>query len=171
MTIQILGAMLIVCAAGYVGVSQSMTLRLRTRELNALHTALELMRHEIQANQSPLADVCMLVSLNTRGQTAQLFDALARGLASRSPAGVQALAADALRASGLPLQAMEHQALLDLAAAMGRFDLEGQLRALELASDRFARFARQAESQQREKSRSYSVLGVCAGLALVILFA
>ena len=167
--IRAFGAMLIVCAAGYVGFSQAMLLRQRTRILTALQTAIALMKNEISSHLTPLPEVYKLAALTAPQPLSDFFNQLSRDLLEPDAGTVQQVTRRNLDRYDLPLQAPERQALLDLAAALGRYDVEGQLRALELAGTRVEHFAAQAQSEQTQRGKAWGVLGVCAGLALVIL--
>ena len=167
--IRALGAMLIVCAAGYVGLSQAMLLRQRAKILAALQTAVSLMKNEISSHLTPLPDVYKLAALTAPRPLSDFFDQLSRDLLDPDAGTVQQATRRNLDRYELLLRASERQALLDLAAALGRYDVEGQLRALDLAGTRLEGFAAQAQAEQKERGKAWGVLGVCAGLALVIL--
>lgn len=167
--IRLLGAMLIICAAGYVGVSQAMLLRQRARVLAGLQTTVDLMKNEISGHLTPLPEVCKLASLAAPGPLSDFFARLSQDLLDPEAGTVQQLIRRNLDRYDLLLRSPERQTLLDLGAALGRYDVEGQLRALDLAGTRLEGFAKQAQAEQKERSKACGVLGVCAGLALVIL--
>ena len=148
-----------------------MLLRTRARILNGLLTAVELMKNEISSHLTPLPEVCKLASLTAPSPLSGFFSRLSRDLQDPEAGTVQQLMRRNLDRYDLLLRAPERQTLLDLGAALGRYDVEGQLRALDLAGKRLEGFAGQAQSEQKQRAKACGVLGVCAGLALVILLA
>lgn len=58
---------------------------------------------------------------------------------------------------------------MNLGSGLGKYDLPGQLRAVDLAMDRLRSLLEQCQAEQRSRIRSYCTLGVCAGLAIAII--
>ena len=61
------------------------------------------------------------------------------------------------------------QALYGLAQALGRFELESQLAAIERTKGHITSVLLQVQAQKRARCRSYETLGICAGLALAVI--
>ena len=61
--------------------------------------------------------------------------------------------------------------LTQLGQTLGRFDLEGQLKGLKGVQEACRRELGKLENNRDVRLRSYQTLGLCAGAALVILFA
>ena len=59
--------------------------------------------------------------------------------------------------------------LLLLGRSLGRFDLSGQLKGLTSLRERCSREMQELHLDRDNRLRSYRVLGLCAGGALVIL--
>ena len=78
--------------------------------------------------------------------------------------------ADAPRQKRERMPASVMTILSELGQTLGRFDLPGQLRGLELSireTERVLRIIREGAPQRR---RSWQTLGLCVGAALAILF-
>ena len=69
----------------------------------------------------------------------------------------------------LPLEQEEKSMLLELSGALGRYDLGGQARALELYKKRLDERIGQAESVRRQKAQAWMTASVCGGLALILI--
>lgn len=59
--------------------------------------------------------------------------------------------------------------LLELSGCLGRYDLNGQGRALELYKNRLDLEIAQREGALRQKARASMTASVCAGLALIVI--
>ena len=59
--------------------------------------------------------------------------------------------------------------LLLLGSSLGRFDLAGQLKGLSAVKGQCALELQELRTDREPRLRSYRVLGLCAGAALVIL--
>ena len=59
--------------------------------------------------------------------------------------------------------------LLELCSTLGRYDMEGENRMLQLSGQRLKAALERAEREKRPLAKSYASLGVCTGVALVIL--
>ena len=62
-----------------------------------------------------------------------------------------------------------HRLLLQLGHSLGRFDLSGQLSELTALREQCDEEIRELRLDRSERLKSYRVLGLCAGAALVIL--
>ena len=61
------------------------------------------------------------------------------------------------------------QILLELAARLGKYDLESQLQGIDLAALRLGEELGRAEQERSTKSKTYQTLGICTVLAVAIL--
>ena len=61
--------------------------------------------------------------------------------------------------------------LLELASVLGKYDFEGQLKGLVYVSDLCMNKIEELQKNRNERIQCYQTLGMCAGAALVILFA
>ena len=85
-----------------------------------------------------------------------------------SSAWVGFASARRLRRAGRELDELR-AALEQLLDGFGRFDLAGQLRQLGLAREALTHQAGRLREQTEAKCRSYEILGLCAGAAVLIL--
>ncbi len=166
---KILGAVLII--AGCFGVSLGMcrSIRREQRALEELLSALEWMVWELNDQMPPLAQLCRGASEQCGGPVARVLDHLALELEGQVvPDAAACMAAAISSVSSLP--PLTAQQLLLLGKNLGRFDLQGQLAGLESAASRCHLCLDNLRADSSTKLRSYQTLGICAGVALVILF-
>jgi len=60
-------------------------------------------------------------------------------------------------------------AVLELCSALGRYDLDGENRMLDLSAKRLQAALARCEAEKRPRAKCYAALGLCTGLALLIL--
>lgn len=69
----------------------------------------------------------------------------------------------------LALTQEETSLLIELSGCLGRYDLTGQARALELYKDRLDGEIARREGMLRQRARASMTASVCAGLALIVI--
>ena len=152
MEIKWIGAALIFLSSAYAGMRAAWTVRRMSGNLRALSLALETMRSEIGYGRTPFARLCDVVAQQSGGELGSFFQALANAAEQPDFDPVQtSRALSAEHALRLPKGALE--ALLEIALTQTRIRDEQ----LWLDQDR------------RNRCRLYETLGVCTGLALMIL--
>ena len=61
------------------------------------------------------------------------------------------------------------QPLPEVCSALGRYDLDGENRMLDLTAKRLQAALARCEAEKRPRAKCYAALGLCTGLALLIL--
>lgn len=69
----------------------------------------------------------------------------------------------------LCISRQESNLLMELSGCLGRYDLSGQARALELYKTRLDGEIAQRESMLRNRARASMTASVCAGLAMIVI--
>lgn len=166
--LRLIGAALVTLGFAAVGWQAAARLRERAAAISSLLGALELLESEIRYRLTPVPELMKLLAQRAAPPARALFEACRDRLAERREEGFDAVWAESL--SALPLlRRPERETLLELGAVLGRYDVEGQERAIAYARRRLERFLRQAEEEQRSRGRVYGALGVAAGLCAVII--
>ena len=169
MTPKLLGALMIVAACGGMGFSLAAGHRQRERMLQQLIQAVEFMTCELQYRQTPLPQLMRLCAEETGGLIRKAFSELAQELERQlAPDAACCMAAAVERIPKLPAAIREK--LLLLGRSLGRFDLSGQLAGLEAVAQLCKRDLQGLLVNRDARLRGYMTLGLCAGVALVILF-
>lgn len=169
MSIKLLGAILVIAGCGGFGFRMAALHNRDERTLRELVGILDYIECELQYRLTPLPDLCRQGAAQSRGVLREIFIGLTQELEDQISPNVEECVCTVLkRVKGIPPSAA---LMLDmLGRSLGRFDVEGQLRALE-AVRREARLCLEQLSHNKDaKIRSYQTLGLCAGAALAILF-
>ena len=153
------------CGWGLLAASRH---RMKISALQQFISVLNFMICELQYRTTPLPQLCRLAGEQRQGNVKQVFMELARELdAQISPDAQRCMAAVLDRHCNLPI---ELRGLLgELGNKLGKFNLLGQVRALEDARNGAMEQLGELKKNKDERLRSYQTLGLCAGAAIAIL--
>lgn len=167
---KLVGMVFIVAAAGSAGFRIAASLRRRCSLLRLLLTALRILKNEISFCATPLPQAFALMAVSVQGAPERVFSAVAKQMDQRrwlTPQGAmeQALAEE----SELGQDEQIHDALMKLAAGLGKYDRDSQLQTMEVVAADLEALLQAAQHECSMHSRTYRTLGICAGLAAAIL--
>lgn len=169
MTIKVLGAICIILACGSIGFLQAFTFRQKENMLQQLVHAVQFMICELQYHQTPLPQLMRMSAAESNGTVGKILFAYGEEL-DRQLAPDAACCMNAVIAQIPKLPSILRERLLLLGRSMGRFDLTGQIAGLEAVCQLCKRDLDGMSVNRDVRLRSYLTLGLCAGIALVILF-
>lgn len=165
---KIVGSLMMIVGCWAVGYGMCSSHRRQIRAMEQLLLALEWMQWELNCNMPVLSRLCRGASQQCSGSVSAVLRKLAEELEGQivpHPAACMMAAMNAV--PGLPAAAGEQLSLLG--QSLGCFDLQGQLSALEAAGQRCGLVLEGLRRKQQEKAGNFQTLGICAGVALVIL--
>ena len=163
-----IGAVLIVAGCGGFGFSLSAEHRREEKSLRKLIALLDFMACELQYRMTPLPELCTAAAGEVSGPLRQVFLKLSEILEASVSEDVAGAMDDALQSAGeLPVKTRDN--LLVLGRSMGRFDLTGQLSALESVRAGCRRDLEGFTANRDIRLRNYQTLGLCAGAAMAII--
>ena len=169
MIFRVIGAVLIVASTTAMGFSIAASNKKEEHALRQLLRALEFMSCELEFRMPALPELCGSAATQATGPVRELFLALQSKLMEQNTVDVPSCLIWAEKeVTKLPegvLRNMRH-----LAKCMGRFDLQGQLSGIRSVAELCMRDLKGLQNNQEVRLRSYRTLGICAGIALVILF-
>lgn len=166
--LRLMGAGCIVAGSGAFGFAMAAASRREERQLRQLLGALEYLSCELSYRLTPLPNLCRGAAEDRGGVVAEFFLELARELERQAEPDVQSCVRGILARMELP--ASLRRILRELGQTLGRFDLPGQLRGLELSIRETEQTLRTIRDGAPERRRSWQTLGLCVGAALAILF-
>ncbi len=169
MTLRILGAGLLMAGCWGFGWSISANHRAEVRMLRWILGAIQEMEWELRYRLTTVPELCRLAAQATGGAVREIFLELGETLDSCTVSEVSGCMNGLLTRHTLPRRV--NVCLKELGASLGRFDLESQLLGLQALSHRCRELLGETEENASERMRTYQTLALCAGAALVILFA
>lgn len=164
-----IGAVLILASCSGFGLSVAASCR---REISILRQIIHmtiLMESELMYRLTPLPDLCRKVGNMVGGVTGKLLHTMAGELDRKSQPDVTGCMRSALETADR-LPGSMRRIFLMLGVSLGQYDLPGQLKGLASVRASGEDALRKLEQNKETRLRSYQTLGLCAGLALVILF-
>ena len=168
MTIKILGAILIIAGCAGVGYSLARNYRREEQAMGELVQCLDWMICEMNYRMPPLAALFRGASDVSKGPISQALGKMAFELEQQLTPNVEACMHAAIAAvPNLPEKPADH--LRSLGTSLGQFDLEGQIDRLQAASVLCKQDLQSMGSGRETRLRNYQTLGICAGVALVII--
>lgn len=163
-----IGAVLIILGCGGFGFSLAALHRREEQTLRQLISSIEYMTCELQFQMTPLPDLCLQAGREQRGVVGNVLMHLGEELDAQISPDVGSCMHAALTTAGeIPTKTLENLRLLG--NSLGRFDLSGQLNALESVRASCRRDLEALTNNRDTRLRSYQTLGLCAGAALAIL--
>ena len=163
-----IGAVLVLSGAGGFGISKAMQFYRQLHQLREFYQMLELLKCELNYTLLPLPRICRLTAERVKGTASRYLLVYARKLEEGLPR-TKAAAQSMEEVRGLTLPNDAQMALLELFEALGRYDLDGENRLLQMTAHRLNASIERCESEKKPLAKGYAVLGFCTGLALVIL--
>ncbi len=161
-----MGVILVVAGCAGFGCSMAAGVRRETRLLGRLRALISYMECQLRYQLTPLPSLCRDAPF--RGVLGRIMENLAKELEEAMAPDVRTCMASAIRASG-EVPPKVRRILLELGETLGRFDLTGQLQALEEMGQQCETQLREIAQNQEIRLRSYTTLGLCAGAAAAIL--
>lgn len=166
---RITGAFLVALASAMGGWAARQSMRGRIRIRRQLRLALELMQAEMELGMPTVAELFETVGKRLEGEIGRFLEGAALEMVSVSGRPPRtALKIQMERQPGL-FDAEERMLLLEVGGCLGRYDLEGQGRALSLCKERMDRLIAASEETLRRRAKASMTASVCAGLALIII--
>ena len=163
---KLVGMIFIVASAGSVGFRIAVLLKRRCMLVRQFLRALQLLRNEISFCGTPLPQAFALMAASCDGQLARLFSDVAKDMDRRRWVTPQAAMEKALEET--PEELLK-PILIDLTKRLGKYDLDAQMQGIDTAYREAELLLQTLEQERSLKSRTYETLGICAGLAAVIL--
>lgn len=169
MTAKIIGAILIIGSCGGYGFFLADAHRKEENGLTQLIQSLEVMICELEFRMPSLGELCKTGAKVSRGSVGQVLNQLANELERREQADGDACMESILREMPkLPGRVKNNLEILG--KTLGQFDLQGQITGMRSVVELCKRDLAGLEANRDVRLRGYRTLGLCAGVALVILF-
>lgn len=163
-----IGAAMVIVGCGAFGFGIAATQKREMVLLRQLMKILMYMECELQFHFTPLPSLCRQAACEVTGALRSLFQKLADELDGQiSPDAAHCMHAAIQKQGNLTKYTKAH--LYELGQSLGAFDMSGQLKGISSVRESCNRSLIQFDNNKDARLRSYQTLGLCAGIALVIL--
>lgn len=168
MYIKLCGSLMILIGCGGYGIMLGRMDRQEMCFLRQLRSVLETMESELSYRMTPLPELCRIGAAQAPSMLGNVLRALGKELDKQQTGKVEDCVSVVLEQfREIPSQCA--MLLSKLGRSLGRFDLDGQLTALESCKRECTDLLEKMEADQPLRVRNYRTLGFCAGAALAIL--
>ncbi len=169
---QFLGMAFVVCGTSAMGLRMAWAVRREIQVLEQLTSQLQTMRGEISYHRTPLPQVMAQLSNQSKGGVANFWKEVGTYLKS----GAVSTVFEGVRLGLSHMPATQFSTTVEnilkaLARGLGQFQLETQVGAIDLALERLEKTTDRCRREQAGRVKSYCTLGICGGLAMVIMLA
>ena len=169
MTLKWIGAVLIIVGCGGMGFRIALSYQRELRTMEQLVQLLDYMECELEFRMTPLPQLCAVTAKLIQGCLGQVLFHLAEELENQvSPDAGCCMNAAIAKVADIP--ASSKRILSMLGMSLGRFDLDGQLKEISAVREHCHLELDRLRSHRENRVRSCQTLGICAGVALAILF-
>lgn len=169
MTYKWIGAALVIAGCSGFGFSLASAHRKQERQLRQLIQVLEDMVCLLQYKLLPLPQLCRSCADRTGGPLRTLLLLFSEELEQQlTPDASGCMAAALIRCQNL--NGSLRYLCSELGYSLGVYDLSGQLQGLEGVKKNCYRVLENLECNRELRIKSYQTLGICAGVALAIIF-
>ena len=160
---------MVIVGCGAVGLLVASTHRSQSNILRQFIIMLDYMECELKYRQTTLPELCQMAAQNSSGLNKTIFLALFTELNNQvSPDVERCMSAVVQTIDTIPKRLKD--TYLMLGQSLGRFDLDGQLKGIEMSKAEAKRVLQEFTSNQENRIRCYQTLSICAGAAIAILF-
>lgn len=166
--LRIIGGILILLGAAGIGYGKTRQYYHRLAQLGELRRGMELVRCEMNYTLYSIPKLLSFVGAQLKDPAGaflcHLGEAISRGI-PRHRAHWEALE----KAKGLNLPNDGLMALIEWSTTLGQFDPEGENRMMKLSIERMEQALQTYREEKKQVAKSYTLLSVSAGIALLIL--
>lgn len=157
---------LILGISATIGVTIAQKYKKRELELKEIKTALNMFKSKIKYTYEPIPDTFMDVSKNFSCNISNIFRTASEKMKEESAGDAWNSAIDSTYTN---MNTEDKNVLKSLSKMLGKTDLEGQLKEIEL-TDNFLNYQiEKAENERQKNEKLYKTLGIVTGIGFVII--
>lgn len=162
------GAILIICACGGFALMMKFSHQKEVNLVKQVIRLLDFMECQLRYKMPALSELLRQCAQETNGVLQTLFIQIADKLDQQLYPDVKGCMNELLEENKM-ISPVAKECLQILSDVLGRFDLDGQLQGLQSVRQECKNKLQSITEQAQSHLRSYQMLGICGGAALVIL--
>lgn len=166
--LRVIGGVLVLLGATGIGYGKTRQFYQRMALLRELRRGMELVLCEMNYTLYSVPKLLSIVGSNIKNPGGAYLKNLGQAIEEGIPRH-KAHTAALERTKGISLPKDGLMALIEWSTALGQFDPEGENRMMKLSIDRMEQALRTYGEEKTQISKSYTLLSISAGLALLIL--
>lgn len=168
---KLLGCTLVFTVSALIGVILAKVYSTRVENIMDMITAFEILHTKIRYNQSTLDEIFKDIGLQLKGDVGELFNKL--GIAFEENMYYTAdelwrrVIEDNIKTCDFSFE--DIQVINEFSYMLGKSDLEGQLRNIDMTLSRLKSQLIRAESEEKKYSKMYRNVGILGGMGLAVI--
>lgn len=153
-------------SSSYIGFLLANRYQGRVRELKEMKISLTILSTKIKLTYEPIPQIFEELGNKEKSNISQIFQIASRKMKELS-AGQAWI--EAITTENTNLKKEDIEVLKGLSNLLGKVDLEGQIREIELVDNFLNKQIEKAEEECKKSEKLYKALGITVGLAMVII--
>ena len=149
-----------------LGIKISQKYKKREFELKEIKSALNMFKSKIKYTYEPIPDTFMDISENYSCNVSNIFRIASLNMKEKSAGEAWN---EAVESTYTNLNSEDRNVLKSLSKMLGKTDLEGQLKEIELTENFLNYQIEKAETERQKNEKLYKTLGIVAGVGIVII--
>lgn len=150
----------------YIGMLISKKYSSRVKELKEMKNALNIMATQIKFTYESLPNIFLDISKKINSNIGNIFEKAYKNMEVKNASDAWNCA---IENSNTNLEKEDKQVIKDLSNLLGRVDVDGQLKEIELVCNFLDLQIEKAEQDRRKNEKLYKTLGTTIGIAIVII--
>ena len=157
---------LIFLTSSGIGVIISKRYEQRAQELKDIKNALNMFKTKIRFTYEPIPDIFKEISEKINSRTGKVFEIASCNMKLLTAGDAWNMAIDT---NILEINEEDKRVLKDLSRLLGQTDIDGQINQIELTNLFLDEQIKKAERDRDKNEKMYRILGMIAGLVIVII--
>lgn len=158
--------LLIFVSSTYIGILVSKKYKNRVRELKQMKNALAIFATQINFTYEPIPEIFIDISKKINSNMGEIFKIASKKMEEEA-AGIAWK--EAIEENNTNLNKEDKDILKNLGNLLGKVDIDGQIKEIELVNNFIDNQIEKAEQEKRKNEKMYKTLGITIGLAMVII--
>ena len=163
-----IGGVLVLSGAVGIGYGKTRQYYHQLHQLGELRRGMELVSCQMNYTLLSIPKLLTIIGQQLKPPASTYFQYLGEGISNGLPRQ-KAYEAAIQRTKGLSLPNDGLMALIEWSSTLGQFDPEGENRMMQLSINRMEQALQAYREEKKQVVKSYTLLGACVGLALIIL--
>lgn len=166
--LRVIGGIFVLSSATALGYIKTRNYYDKISQLQEFHRGMELVSCQMNYTLYSIPKLLLMVGSQLKGPSGKYFVNLSKSISEGIPRH-RAYKNALQKTKGLHLPGNGLMALIEWSSTLGQFDPEGENRIMKLSIQRMEQALHSYQDEKQNMVKSYTLLGACAGIAMIIL--
>lgn len=165
--LKLLNMILIIVICAYIGINKAKTYSLRVFKLRDLKNAFNIFKTKLEFTYEPVKEIFSEISELIYSNNNNIFKSYIENISKENYENAWNLA---VAENSFSLSKEDIKIISNFGNLLGKTDLNGQIKEVELANNFLDKQITEAEELRKKNDKLYKSLGIIIGIAIVIIF-